>query len=145
MSSGSCPGTWAPSTMASAPAARAAAQISATGRTSAVGDVMCETETARVRGPMRATTSSGAQTTSVAPANSQVRVIAPYSCVVVTTSSPGASRSERMTAFSPDVALGAKIEVVGIGADEGGELGARRREQPGALGGRPDPAHDLRA
>jgi hypothetical protein len=69
---------------------------------------MCETETARVRGPMREPSSSGSQTTSFAPANSHVRVIAPYSCSVVSTSSPGFRRSERMTAFNPEVALGTK-------------------------------------
>jgi hypothetical protein len=40
--------------------------------------------------------------------NSHVRVIAPYSCAVVTISSPGSSRSERMTALSPEVAFGTK-------------------------------------
>ena len=105
-SSGSWPGACAPSTIDRTPAARAAAQISATGRTSAVGDVMCETETARVRGPMLDATSSGSQTTRVAPTNSHVRVIAPYSCAVVRISSSGASRSERMTALSADVAFG---------------------------------------
>ena len=45
--------------------------------------------------------------------NSQVRVTAPYSCRVVSTSSPGSSRSERMTAFNPAVAFGTKTRSSG--------------------------------
>jgi len=51
-------------------------QISSTAKSSAVGDVMCETLTALVRGPILAASSPGSQTTTVAPTNSQVRVIA---------------------------------------------------------------------
>ncbi len=74
---------------------------------------MCETETARVRGPILDTSSSGSQTTSSTPTNSHVRVIAPYSCPVIRISSPGCSGNERMTAFSPDVALGTKTRSSG--------------------------------
>ena len=70
-------------------------------------------ETALVRGPIAPASSSGSTWTSVAPANSQVRVTAPYSCRVVTTSSPGSSRSERMTAFKPAVAFGTKTRSSG--------------------------------
>ena len=45
--------------------------------------------------------------------NSHVRVTAPYSCRVVSTSSPGSSRSERMTAFNPAVAFGTKTRSSG--------------------------------
>jgi len=64
------------------------------------------TETAFVREPIALASSSGSAYTSFAPANSQVRVTAPYSCLVVSTSSPGLSFSDRMTAFSPAVAFG---------------------------------------
>jgi hypothetical protein len=58
-SSGSCPGACAPSTIDSTPASRAAAQISSTGKTSAVGEVMWLTDTAFVFGPIAAATSHG--------------------------------------------------------------------------------------
>ena len=58
-SSGSWPGTCAPSTIESTPASRAAAQISSTGKTSAVGEVMWLTETAFVLGPIAPASSSG--------------------------------------------------------------------------------------
>ena len=108
MPNGSWPGTCAPSTIASAPASRAAAQTSATGRTSAVGEVMWLSETTRVRGPIARTRSSGSASTSFAPTNSHVRWTAPYWFGVVSTSSPGSNRSERITAFSPVVAFGTK-------------------------------------
>ena len=56
--------TWAPSTIERTPARRAASQICAIGSSSAVGDVMCETTTARVRIPMFQTSSSGSTRTT---------------------------------------------------------------------------------
>ncbi len=101
-----CPGTCAPSTIERTPALRAASQMSSTGRTSAVGEVMCETTIARVRIPMFAISSSGSTWTTFARMKPSVRRIAPYSCFVVRISSSGRIRSERMTALSADVAFG---------------------------------------
>ena len=137
------PGACAPSTIASAPAARAAAQISATGRTRAVGDVICETETARVRGPILAITSSGSQTTNVAPLNSHVRVIAPYSCAVVTISSPGSRRSERMTALSARGRVRHEGDVVRLHAHERREDSRAPRRVARAARAHSRSAHDL--
>jgi hypothetical protein len=106
MSSATCPGACAPSTIVNTPARRAAAQISSTGWTSAVGEVMCETTTARVRIPMLEISSSGSTRTTLARMKPSVRRMAPYSCFVVRISSFCLIRSERMTAFSAEVALG---------------------------------------
>ena len=85
---------------------RAASQMSCTGRTSAVGEVICETTIARVRIPIFAISSSGSTCTTLARMKPSVRRIAPYSCFVVRISSSGRIRSERMTALSADVAFG---------------------------------------
>ena len=74
---------------------------------------MCETTTARVRIEMFSTTSSGSTSTTFARMKPSVRRIAPYSCFVVRISSSGRIRSERMTAFSADVALGMKTRSLG--------------------------------
>ena len=124
-SSGSWPGTWAPSTIERTPARRAASQISATGSTSAVGEVMCETTTARVRIPMFETSSSGSTRTTFARMNSSVRRIAPYSCFVVRISSSGRMRSERITALSAAVAFGVKTRSSGRAPTKRGECFAR--------------------
>ncbi len=93
---------------------RAAAQISATGSTSAVGDVTWLTETrpsSAARSRRRAPPAP--RTTSCAPTNSHVRVTAPYSCRGGQHLVAGPSRSERMTAFSPEVELCTKREIRG--------------------------------
>ena len=64
------------------------------------------TDTIRVRGPIASDDLVRLDVDEPRPTNSQVRMTAPYSCRVVSTSSPGESRSERMTAFSPEVAFG---------------------------------------
>ena len=73
---------------------------------------------------MFAISSSGSTMTTFARMKPSVRRTAPYSCFVVRISSFGRIRSERMTALSADVALGAD-EVVRSHADERGERLAR--------------------
>ena len=108
-------------------------QISSTGSLSAVGDVMCETSTGRVRTPMLAISSSGSQRTRFARMNSSVRTIAPYSCFVVRISSSGRIRSERMTEFRPDVALGTNTRSSGLAPTNAASDAPASSSKPGSV------------
>ena len=107
-SSGSWPGTCAPSTIESTPASRAAAQISSTGRTSAVGEVMWLTETAFVRGPIASASSLRLGVDELhtdelpGPVHGAVLVARRQHLVAAL------ELNDRMTAFRPAVAFGTK-------------------------------------
>jgi hypothetical protein len=73
-------------------------------------DVRTET---RVRIEMFSVSSSGSTSTTFARMKPSVRRIAPYSCFVVRISSSGRTRSERITAFSAEVAFGVKTRSLG--------------------------------
>ena len=103
----SCPGACAPSTIESAPAARARAHTAATSLTRPVDHSTCEQKTTRVCG--RGTSSSNGTRVRVAPVhratNSQRSSMPPYSASASSTSSPLCRSSDRAAALSATVAF----------------------------------------